>query len=613
MAGLAVMFERDSERASGQDFGRFMQRVADAKMLTKPSSIIAGWGCLGSKFDTPESLHRGVTLDPESGSWLVAAGTVVDTDDPAPNGDLSSLLRDYVAHGPIVFKRLDGVFALAIFNGRARTLAIVSDPFGFFSVFYGERGDRAYVGTSALAVAQQIQAAPSELGVQCFLRTGKVFGDMTLWREVKRLRPATVLEFSAQGVRESSYWMPSVDGLLSRLSLGDAVDAAAQVLPSLLKRNLAREGKMWSDLTGGFDTRFMDTLLERAGIAFKANFVGPDNHPDVQIARVIVDRTGWEHQHFELPNTWAQESPNYLEEALFRGDGHLNVLLLLRPLWVHHREREQFSTLLNGLGGEMARGPIWWPERAAIGRSTSVHYERQLWSLMHPIPEELMVSSSRQFVQDELTRQFQAVGERCPDAPNTFKLDSLWAFRETSHAGAWTSAAAGLLRVIPAMFSKDIIEFVMSLDYRWRVRNSLVRHMLSRYRPELSNIEVDGRGPAAPLRIDNWFRFIPSRLAFSRKALDKFSQVAFGKTLWQRTRPVSYSRTEWRQEILNYAAARGMLDPTLMRSGNLYRPEPLASFLARARTDTFKHEEFLGRIITVEMALLQTGAVVKGA
>lgn len=612
MAGLAVMFERNGERASGQDFGRFVLRIGDAKRLAKPSAILAGWGCLGAKLDTPQSLHRGVTLDPESGSWLVAAGTVVDTDHSAPNGDLSSLLRDYVAQGPIILKRLDGVFALAIFNGRTRTLSVASDPFGFFSVFYGERGGRTFVGTSALAVAQQIQAAPSELGVQCFLRTGKVFGDMTLWREVKRLRPATVLEFSVQGVKESSYWMPSLDGFLSKLSLADTVDAAADILPSLLKRNLAREGKLWSDLTGGFDTRFMDMLLERAGIAFKANFVGPDNHPDVQIARAIVKRTGWEHQHFELPSTWAQDSPNYLEEALYRGDGHLNVLLLLRPLWVHHREREQLSTLLNGLGGEMARGPIWWPERAVIGRSTSVHYERQLWSLMHPIPQELMASDSKQLVQEELTRQFQAVGERCPDAPNTFKLDSLWTFRETSHAGAWTSAAAGLLRVIPAMFSKDIVEFVMSLDYRWRVRNSLVRHMLSKYRPELSDIEVEGRGPAAPLRIDNWFRFVPSRLAFSRKALDKASQVALGRSLWQRNRPVSYSRTEWRQEILRHAAERGMLNPTLMRSGYLYHPEPLESFMAQARTDTFKHEEFLGRIITVEMALQGTGTAIEG-
>ncbi len=611
MAGLAVMVERNSERASEQEFGRFAQRVAAAKGLVQPASVLAGWGCLASKFDIPQSLHRGATLDAETGSWLIAAGTVVDTDHPDPRGDLSALLKDYIAHGPVILKRLDGVFALAIFNGRARNLAVITDPFGFFSVFCGERGDCMFVGTSALAVAQQVGAAPNELGVQCFLRTGKVFGEMTLWQGVKRLRPSTVLELSVQGTKESSYWMPSADRDWGKLSLADAVDAAAQVLPRLLKRNLAREGKLWSDLTGGFDTRFMDVLLERAGIPFRANFVGPDDHPDVRIAQAIVERTGWEHEHFELPSTWIQDSPNCLQEALYRGDGHLNVLLLLRPLWVHHREREQFSTLLNGLGGEMARGPIWWPERAAIGRSTNVHYERQLWSLMHPIPEGVMASDSKPLVQDELTRQFRAIGERCPDASNAWKLDSVWLYRETSHAGAWTSAAGGLLRVIPAMFSKDIIEFVISLDYRWRVRNSLVKHLIFQYRPELSDIEVEGRGPAAPLRFDNWYRFVPSRFAWSRKALDKFSQVAFRRSLWRRTRPEGYSRLEWRRAILGYASAQSMLDPTRMRSGVLYRPEQLAIFCQQAHTDSFKHEELLGRIITVEMALRETRTAIQ--
>lgn len=611
MSGLAVLFERNSEQASELEFDQFVQCVADAKQFTGPAFTVTGCGCLGGKFDTAASLHRGVTTDVATGSWLMAAGTVIDTHDPAPDGTLCSLLQDYLVHGARVFARLDGVFALVVYDGRARTLAVVTDPFGYFSIFSGERNGRTLIATSALAVARQTHATPSEIGVQCFLRTGKVFGDMTLWKEVKRLRAATVLEFSAQAVRESTYWVPSVDRSLAKLTLPDAVDAAAQVLPALLKRNLSREGKVWSDLTGGFDTRFLVMLLERAGLDFKANSVGPDEHPDVRIAKTIVKQTGWEHQHFQLPRTWVQDSPNYLKEALYRGEGHLNVLLMLRPIWVHHCELEQFSTLLSGLGGEMWRGPNWWSERACIGRSTSVHYERQLWSLMHPIPEDVLVSNSRQLVQDELIRQFRAVGERHPDAPNTVKLDSVWTYRETGHAGAWTSCAAGLLRVIPPMFSKDIVVFAMSLDYRWRVRNSLVRHVLSKYRPALSNIEVEGRGPAAPVRIDNWYRFIPSRFTFSRKALDKFSQVAFGRSLWHTARPESFSRLALRQEILRHAAAQGMFDVATMNSGALYRSERLASFLAEGQTEAFNQDEFLGRIITVEMALRATEAAIQ--
>ncbi len=527
--------------------------------------MIGGHGCIAAKFNMPQSLHQKVSADETTGSWLVAAGTVIDSEHASADGDLKRLLLDYIAKGSSLLKRLDGVFALAIYNGLSRTLAVVSDPLGFFSVFYGERGDCAFIGTSALAVAQQVHAKPSDLGIQSFLRTGRVMGDMTLWQEVKRLLPATVLELGTDGAHTSTYWVPSVDTAIEKLSLPEAVDASAQFLPAVLKRNLGARGKVWSDLTGGFDTRFMVVLLERAGLPFKANFVGPDDHPDVQIAKQIIQRTGWEHQHYELPPSWAQDAPNYLEQALYLGDGHLNLLLMLRPLWVHQQERQQYSLLLSGLGGEMWRAINWWSERAAIGRSNTVHYERQLWSMMHPIPKRSFVSSSRQRVHDELVRQFQAVGERCPDAPNTFKLDLVWTFRETGHAGAWTSCGASLLRIMPALFSKDIVNYVMSLDYRWRVNNSLLKHMLLKYRPELGELEVEGRGPAVPLRYDNWYRFVPSRLALARKAIDKFSQVAFQTDSVPECTTGELSRLDWRRSILDYLSHRGSLDPAQMQ------------------------------------------------
>lgn len=603
MAGLALVYEKNNARVGEATIQQFAQRIANIKRVS-PGVRVTGEHCAGIKFDAPASLHRGVCVDAATGSWLIAAGTVIDPKGLTPDGNLETLLRDYVAQGERVLARLDGLFALAIYNGRTRTLSIVSDPFGFYALFYGEHAHKFFISTSALAVAQQMRAAPNRLGLECFLRTGKVFGELTLWQGVKRVRPATVLNLSARGVEASIYWTPLIDPALTKLNLSDAVDAAVQVVPAILHRNLAREGKVWSDLTGGFDSRFLAVLLERAGIPFKANFVGADEHPDVQIAKQIVAATGWEHQHFELPRTWAEDAPAYLDEALERGDGHLNVLLMLRPLWVHHCESTQFSTLLSGLGGEMWRGLNWWSERAALG-SPTVHYERQLWSLMHPVPAEVLTGDARA-VQAELGKQFQQIGEAFVDAPNTFKLDAVYAYRETAHAGAWSTCAAGLLRILPAMFSKDIVTFVMSLDYRWRADNALVKHLLARYKPALAEIEIEGRGPAMPFRWNNWYRFIPSRLVFARKAIDKFSQVAFGKTLWQNARPASFSRTEWLQAIMRDVHARKLFDSTEMRTREVYRVQALPGFLAQVTEGRFKHEEFLGRMITLEMAMQRT-------
>lgn len=597
------MIGADDTHADETKFSCFVERVARYKAFRGAPSLRREAACCAAKFNTPASFHHRVVVDSRSGSWLMAAGTLVDTQDVAPDRNLCSLLTDYLAQGSAVFARCDGQFALVIYNAATNKTAVVSDPFGYFSIFYGTRAGQMFLATSAFAVAEQIRAPANAPGLDCFLYTGKVFGELTLWQGVKRMPAATVLEYDGGLVRETRYWTPTVDASLAKLSLDDAIECSAHTVGNLLTRNLTPEGKVWSDLTGGFDTRFLTFFLDRMGLSFKSNFVGPADQDDVRIAQTIVNKFHWDYQHFKLPPDWPDVCTNLLGEALGRGDSQLNVLLLLRALWVHKQERWQYTTLLSGLGGEMWRGLCWWPERQALGNSSVVHYDRQLWSLMHPIPQEVLANNARSRVISELVTQFRAMGEREPDAPNTFKLDSVWTYRETGHVGAWTSFAAGLVRILPPLFSKDIVRHVMSMDYRWRMNNALVKHILEKYNPVLANIEVEGRGPAIPLRAGNFYRFVPSRVAQGRKAATKFAQVALGKTLWANHRSEGYSRVAWRRAILGWARERNLLEPKTMRSGKLYDAGALRTFLAHAETDHFRQDEFLGRILTVEMGL----------
>jgi hypothetical protein len=605
MSSLAAMIAARGAVVRASLFDDFVQQVARHKSLPMPTESLVTEQGIAAKFNAPSARHTTVARDAASGSWLIAAGTLIDA--VAPDDELHNLLMDYLARGAGVFARCDGLFALIVYDGSTKQLAVVSDPFGYFSVFYGSRDGCTFVSTSALAVAQQIQSPPSELGVNCFLRTGKVFGEMTLWRDVKRLRAATVLEFTPGGARESVYWRPAFDPRIARLSFEDAIDASLEHMQAVIRRNLAREGKVWTDLTGGFDTRLLVLLLDRAHIPFKANFVGIPNDPDVRIAHTIVRELNWEHRHFQLPQSWPQECPAYLQDALGRGDAHLNVLLLLRALWAHRQESREYAVLLSGLGGEMWRGPIWWPERAALGQSKDVHYDRQLWSLMHPIDETVLVAVDDAQVRRELIEQFTCAGEQDPDALNTFKLDLLWTYRETAHVGAWASVAAGLVRILPPLFSKDIVSFLISLDYRWRLKNKLVRHLFAKYHPILANLEVEGRGPALPRRWNNAYRFIPSRLAYYRRALNKLAEIRLGRSLWVNRRSEVFSPVEWRSAILDFVEGQGLFRPGEMRSGKLYRREPLRALLDQARTSGFRQDEFLGRIITIEMALRASG------
>lgn len=607
MAAFALIIDLDRERRNIHDSSPFFERVADYKCLNKDISYLEGGKVSAAKLDSPASAHRGVISDEQTGSWVMAAGSPVYKNFP-PDIGLSRLLEDFIRKGDSVLSECDGVFALVLFDGRTETVSVATDPFGYFSVFYAVHNQVVYAATSALAVAETAMSEPDDLGVSCFLHTGKVFGGLTLWDGVKRMQAARIYRFSEKGVEASVYWDLRIDERVTELSLSDSIGSSLELLDRIFKRNLAGEKKVWADLTGGFDTRFMTMLLDRSGIPFKADCVGPPGFPDVKIAWKIAEKMGWEFEHFDLPSNWFQDGGRYFKEALGRGDAHINIFLLAKTLWVYRKAQEQHRALVNGFGGELWRGPIWWPERNNLGQSPSVHYDRQLWSLMHPVDDRVFLRRSDDLVSEEIVQQLREVGERNPDWLNSAKLDRIWTYRETGHVGAWVSAASGILRSIPILFSKDIVNHVVSLNPEWKKKKRMMRLMLAALSPALAGIEVEGGRSAEPPGFGHPVRWMQSQVRFTKKALNKLSEIFVGRSLRPPDAPLKHLAATMNKGIERYVEEEKLLDPSYMRSGYLYKAEHLHSLFLQAGSKGFSQFEFLGRILTVEMAQRAVGS-----
>jgi len=101
MAGIAVLVGSDmAPQAFEQEFIDLLRLTARHKQLEIPSTIVRGMHCLAAKLDSPASIHPGMVRDDQTGSWLMAAGTVVAlVGDNEPTTVLQRLLSDYVDRG----------------------------------------------------------------------------------------------------------------------------------------------------------------------------------------------------------------------------------------------------------------------------------------------------------------------------------------------------------------------------------------------------------------------------------------------------------------------------------------------------------------------------------
>ena len=618
MSGFAVLVQSNSspqEREAA--FEDFLQLVMEYKHLDLPAERAVGKHCTAAKLDSSSSLHLGISRDEKTGSWLLATGTVVSLDqdnnqDPA----LDCLLRDYLEHGVHALQWYDGHFALVIYDARTMCLSVISDPIGHFSIFYGSQGNRTFISSSALAVARQICSPPDVLTIDCFLRTEMAYGDKTLWQDVKRLLPATVFSFVDGRVEACQYWAPTVDETIAKLSLDEAIEQAVEMLSHTFKRLLRREGRVWADLTGGFDSRLSTTIMAKLGIPFITYCVGPSGNPDVRISKLISREMGWNYRHFTLPDEWEPEQYAWFETALCKGDGNVGVLSLASVLRGHLERSAMCKAHVLGLGGEDWRGYYWLRELHHIGRTCQVNYQALLDRIFaYSIPASTLRKDRTREVCDDLRRYIEQLTSRDPELPNTVKLDTYSIRSHTAHGGAFLSAASGIMRSLIPLCFKEPTNFALSLNYKWKLpyHHHFFRVLLERMSAQVANITTEKGGPAVPMRVTNLPRFWPLYKQFLNQAVQRGSCKLFRKpiTLWPRPNYPSYPLPAWQAALLKYASAQGFAKPSTMYSGALYNAGPLGDLISQANTEGFKHGDFLDRLITVEMALRTVGVGVE--
>jgi asparagine synthetase B (glutamine-hydrolysing) len=130
--------------------------------------------------------------------------------------------------------------------------------------------------------------------------------------------------FSRDKRERRFYWRPSIDEDVTRLKGDELVEYYVALATEMFRRY--SQLAPWSDLTGGFDSRLLNVLLDRAGLELRRCTRGDEDADEVRVAREVARRAGWEWVLFTLPPDWGTAVRELLPLALSWGDAQRNVL-----------------------------------------------------------------------------------------------------------------------------------------------------------------------------------------------------------------------------------------------------------------------------------------------
>jgi asparagine synthase (glutamine-hydrolysing) len=193
-------------------------------------------------------------------------------------------------------RQLHGSFVIVFFLNRGHW--IYTDPIGGMQLFLDR--DQGLIGSSFLSLLEQ-QAHPrfERAGVLQYLLAEAPHGGRSIIQGIEVIPPGCLINQDASDQLDiwKSFWSPSDS---KPASIQDTLEQLENILVSDFKAMRdAGLGRASIALSGGFDSRLVLGLAQRAGIQPDVFVYGPANSPDVRIASLICQAEGLSIAHVD--------------------------------------------------------------------------------------------------------------------------------------------------------------------------------------------------------------------------------------------------------------------------------------------------------------------------
>jgi len=337
-------------------------RLAVIDLVTGDPPIVNEDGAIGVAFNGEIYNFRALQRE------LRERGHDLKTD-----GDTEVIAHLAEDHEPeALCRRLDGMFALALWDEKRRRLVLGRDRLGKKPLYYwqGAGGDLAF-GSEIKAVLADPRV-PRRLApeaIDAYLAFGYVPTPFTFFEGVRSVPPGHVLVAPAGEPAEvRPYWRTEAPGcgqvVRSGLSFEDAAAELRRLLGAAVDKRLVADVPLGAFLSGGVDSSVVVAHMARLGArpvkTFTIGFEDADGFDERPYARQVSQMFGTEHTEFVVNPDKAE----LIERLVWHHDQPFGDSSALPSFLLSELTRRHVTVALSGDGGDELFGGY---ERFAAG------------------------------------------------------------------------------------------------------------------------------------------------------------------------------------------------------------------------------------------------------
>ena len=269
--------------------------------------------------------------------------------------DTETILHAYDEYGEGVVDRLQGMFAFAIWDAKARRLMLARDRLGIKPLYYAQTDTELLFASEIKALINAgIRPELNESVIPEFLATRFVSGDETFYKGIRKLLPGHLLTWSAgAGLQTRRYWSLSpTTAPDDASSLETAAIDLRERLRAAVERHLMSDVPLGVFLSGGLDSSALAALA--AGMTdeplrtFAVGFSEAEAN-ELPHARLVARHIGADHREVVVtPDEFFESLPR----LIWQEDEPIAFTSSVPLFHVSRLARDHVKVVLTGEGAD---------------------------------------------------------------------------------------------------------------------------------------------------------------------------------------------------------------------------------------------------------------------
>ncbi len=280
------------------------------------------------------------------------------------HADTETIVHGYEEWGDDVVRRLDGMFAFAIWDSRNRRMLLARDRIGKKPLFYYDDGNKFLFGSEikSLLASGEIETRPDATAIHDYLTYLYFPAPRTAFEGISKLPPATMLTVELDADRrivrrQHAFWDPvEAAGATRSLSLRQAVEQTRELMDEAVRVRLMSDVPLGVFLSGGLDSGAITAFAAKnSGPPVRTFSIGFRNNPhfdEIEYAGEIARRFGTDHHVLQVDAQCAEHVGTVVRHF---DEPFGNPTAILEFILTRHM-REHVTVALSGDGGDEAFG-----------------------------------------------------------------------------------------------------------------------------------------------------------------------------------------------------------------------------------------------------------------